>query len=169
MHYREFWFPSFCMFSPSHFLNERFIPYCSRKNKWGLLHIEINYIFSVYVWMVETIGIMYIMIIFNAQQRQSCRQKQTPIIISFRRNHSTLTISQRWLSSASYDCVPSIIFAFWDVEVHGLCKNKIRDRFLFPFCPSLFYGQKRADRWSAVKKVYEFDSKPVVREANNLI
>lgn len=116
-----------------------------------MMHIEINYIFLVYVWMDETIGIMYIMIIFNAQQRQSCRQKQTPIIISSCQNHSTLTI---FLSAGSLRLLMTAflrLFSHFKMLRYGLCRNKISDRFLFAFCPSLFYGQKRADRLSAVK------------------
>lgn len=116
------------------------------------MHIEINYIFSVCVWMDETVGIMYIMIIFNARQRQGCRQKQTPIIISSWQNHSTLTI---FLSAGSLRLLMTAffrLFSHFEMLRHGLCENKIRDRFLFPLCPSLFYGQKRADRLSAVKK-----------------
>ena len=121
-----------------------------------MMHIEINYIFFGVdvVCMDETIGIMYIMIIFNAPQRQSSARRNankfSSSFESFNSDHAFMLHS-----SASYDCVSFDYFRILRCARHGQRQNS----FLFDSLPffGLFFcfcfGQKRADRLSAVVKL----------------
>jgi len=120
------------------------------------------------VYMDETIEIMYIMIIFNAPQRQA---GERPSCIKKNANNSPAkSFNSDHGSSASYDCVSSSSYALfqldyirimrdttgaWAAEKRALKSASSCSPIPCPFLPCAGCGQKRADRLTAAAEKSE--------------